>query len=667
MPEIYSGTAVDSANFVIVDVQKWANGTLGAMANFGTTPGAVLVPGVNVSVFHGTAAPSASNTDFNQISDGTNVMGTMANFGSAPGAVKALNANTATFSSSGTALSATATLFTQLADGTNALGAFANYGTSPGAVKVLGVNAFVTNTVAVNGALTNNNAAPTATLIGVLPAIAETAYNTITYATGDMVLPVTDLHGALNSDLQAVAGTALGATAVVNFGSAPAAVVVPGVNAMGFGIGSTDAAAHAIKTDDSGNQFHLPMSVGTLVQAPVAAAIVTASSTTTLVINATTGDTLFLMTYTTSGSTNTITAVSDSAGNIWSQDLTYSPASNGNMQVWRSSGVIGGSLTITVTLGGATGNAGEVVCAEYTGWFAAPATLTGTGTAATWNTGANASSPSGSQVVLNLAFSYGASGSVTTNNSATPNQSTQAFVARSQPTTNYCFADYQQGIPRMADGTQAAFFKQSSSGVYVVVFANYSATTPYCVRATIPNVVQVSATTASNTAANPIFTRPTDGTTAMGTMANFGTTPGAVTALNANVSLFQGTVAVGSGAPLFTATVPTTSGGCSTAVSQTLTTSASVKGSAGQLYGYGVGNPNAATNVWLFFYNSTSAPTIGSTTNLIYQIMIPGGSAANVAFDNGIAFGTGIQVAVSTSATSAAAPATGLTVSSIYK
>src|SRR5271166_6321668 len=158
--------------------------------------------------------------------------------------------------------------------GTN-LGTPANYGTSPGAVVAGSVNAFVTNTVAttlasttitgtvavtqstspwvvslasttitgtvavtqstspwvVAGALTNNNAAPTATLIGVLPAIAETAYTTVTYTTGDLVLPVTDLHGALNQDLQAVAGVQLGATAVTAFGTAPAAANVPGVNA----------------------------------------------------------------------------------------------------------------------------------------------------------------------------------------------------------------------------------------------------------------------------------------------------------------------------------------------------------------------------------------------------------------------------------------------------
>jgi hypothetical protein len=146
-----------------------------------------------------------------------------------------------------------------------ALGAPTIWGVTPTGEEVIGVNAYcvqgtspwvvsltsttITGTVAVTqsglwtvqqggapwtfvGALTNNNAAPAATNIGVLPAIAETAYNTITYTTGDQVLPVTDLHGALNQDLQAVAGVALGATAVVPYGSTPAGVNVPAVNAF---------------------------------------------------------------------------------------------------------------------------------------------------------------------------------------------------------------------------------------------------------------------------------------------------------------------------------------------------------------------------------------------------------------------------------------------------
>jgi hypothetical protein len=113
-------------------------------------------------------------------------------------------------------------------------------------------------------------------------------------------------------------------------------------------------------------------------------------------------------------------------------------------------------------------------------------------------------------------------------------------------------------------------------------------------------------------------------------------------------------------------TVPATSGGLSTAVQQALTSSASVKSSGGQLYGYGVFNPNTST-VYMFWYNTTSVPSIGSTTNLVFEIGIPAGAAANVSFDNGIVFLAGIYVAVSTSATVAVAPSTGVVITSLYK
>jgi hypothetical protein len=123
--------------------------------------------------------------------------------------------------------------------------------TNFGSPAVESLNVYVVNPVAVTqsgtwtvqqgtppwsfvGTLTNNNAAPAATNVGVLGFLAETAYNTITYTTGDQVLAVTDLHGAVNQDLQAVAGVQLGATAVTAFGSAPAAVNVPAVNASLF-------------------------------------------------------------------------------------------------------------------------------------------------------------------------------------------------------------------------------------------------------------------------------------------------------------------------------------------------------------------------------------------------------------------------------------------------
>jgi len=98
---------------------------------------------------------------------------------------------------------------TQAAGVTLGATAVVAYGSTPAAVNVPAVNAFITNGSSIGqpGTLTNNNAAPTTTNLGVLPAIAETAYATATYTTGNQVLPVTDLHGALNQDLQAYAGS----------------------------------------------------------------------------------------------------------------------------------------------------------------------------------------------------------------------------------------------------------------------------------------------------------------------------------------------------------------------------------------------------------------------------------------------------------------------------
>lgn len=104
---------------------------LGAPANYGTSPGAVLVPGVNAFV---TNTPTVSVSTW-----AAGVLGAMANYGTSPGTVlvpgvNAFITNTPTVS------------VPTWAGGT--LGAMANYGTSPGAVLTPGVNAFITNTPA---------------------------------------------------------------------------------------------------------------------------------------------------------------------------------------------------------------------------------------------------------------------------------------------------------------------------------------------------------------------------------------------------------------------------------------------------------------------------------------------------------------------------------------
>src|SRR5271166_359853 len=273
---------------------------LGSPSNYGTSPGAVAVQGVNAFITNTVPVTLTSTTitgtvAVTQSTSPWVVAGGLTHNNAAPaannvGALVGVASSAAPTYTTGdqvllsTDLSGNLRVTFSAASEQNVnvnqwagttLGTPANYGTSPGAVVAGSVNAFVTNTVAttlasttitgtvavtqstspwvvslasttitgtvavtqstspwvVAGALTNNNAAPTATLIGVLPAIAETAYTTVTYTTGDLVLPVTDLHGALNQDLQAVAGVQLGATAVTAFGTAPAAANVPGVNA----------------------------------------------------------------------------------------------------------------------------------------------------------------------------------------------------------------------------------------------------------------------------------------------------------------------------------------------------------------------------------------------------------------------------------------------------
>lgn len=63
-------------------------------------------------------------------------------------------------------------------------------------------------------------------------------------------------------------------------------------------------------------------------------------------------------------------------------------------------------------------------------------------------------------------------------------------------------------------------------------------------------VFEVGPTTGANTATNPFFNEVTDGTNAMGAMANFGTAPGAVKSLNTNTNIFVGGAAVSGSAPI---------------------------------------------------------------------------------------------------------------------
>ncbi len=192
-----------------------------------------------------------------------------------------------------------------------------------------------------------------------------------------------------------------------------------------------------------------------------------------------------------------------------------------------------------------------------------------------------------------------------------------------------------------------------------------------------------------------------DGTT-LGSPSAYGTSPGAVNVAGVNAyvtnvpavsqsgtwtsTVTQATAAtlnatvVGTGTFVVQAVqsgawnvsaVPTTSGGLTTYFLQPTasTNSNNVKSSAGQVYWILVENNSAVVN-YLRFYNTSSAPTCSSATNMLFQVQIPASTAVggvNISPPMGVAFSTGIGICVTsgyatTDTTNATATAISLTI-----
>jgi hypothetical protein len=96
-------------------------------------------------------------------------------------------------------------------------------------------------------------------------------------------------------------------------------------------------------------------------------------------------------------------------------------------------------------------------------------------------------------------------------------------------------------------------------------------------------------------------------------------------------------------------------------------TSQVIKATAGVLYGYYAYNPEAAVT-FVHFYNTASASVTVGTTNPLFTIAIPAGSAANLALPYGITFSNaGWSCAATTTAGGNTAPATGVSLVAWYK
>ena len=143
---VYTCSTYPTAGTITISFAPFANIATGAITI--TTPAQVI-------------NSSGTLLDTNHKQTAGVALGSMANYGTSPGAVKVEGVNAYVTGGNltqiaGAAPSATNPLWTVLTDGTTAAGVFSAYGTSPGAVTVPAHNAYVTNTITVSNLTTGD-------------------------------------------------------------------------------------------------------------------------------------------------------------------------------------------------------------------------------------------------------------------------------------------------------------------------------------------------------------------------------------------------------------------------------------------------------------------------------------------------------------------------------
>lgn len=110
------------------------------------------------------------------------------------------------------------------------------------------------------------------------------------------------------------------------------------------------------------------------------------------------------------------------------------------------------------------------------------------------------------------------------------------------------------------------------------------------------------------------------------------------------------TVDVGANGGVWVTDIPATQGGCSIYSDINLgNTGISVKGTAGQVYGWYMYNRSASERV-VKFYNKATAAMVGTDTPVL-RIPLPAGGGSNIEFGKGIPFPLGISVGAVTEIT----------------
>jgi hypothetical protein len=119
-------------------------------------------------------------------------------------------------------------------------------------------------------------------------------------------------------------------------------------------------------------------------------------------------------------------------------------------------------------------------------------------------------------------------------------------------------------------------------------------------------------------------------------------------------------------AAIATTTSPASSGGLSFVSGTIGATKTTIKGSAGNLYGWYLYNPNSSVAYCQIFNATTGSVTLGTTTPDL-ALAIPATSGANLEVSNGLTFATAISFACTTTRTGSTGPSSTIDYNWWYK
>lgn len=215
----------------------------------------------------------------------------------------------------------------------------------------------------------------------------------------------------------------------------------------------------------------------------------------------------------------------------------------------------------------------------------------------------------------------------------------------------------------------------TQSGTWTVQPGNTANSTAWKVDASsvaVPITDNSGSLTVDAPVGTPVFTRLSDGSAALvGQKAMTASLPVTLASDQAAIPVTEsGTWTVQPGNTANTtawlvSTRPGTSGGLSVATGSIAATKTDIKTSAGQVFGWYLYNQHSAAS-YVQFFNATAANVTLGTTAAVYSLAIPATSGANVLHDVGIAHGTAISIAVTTTRTGSTGPAANIDYNIFY-